>query len=144
MTLVIRTLQGEKVGVIGNGHKAGSLHLFKQRAWDFDIMDAHDEPRFRVRRLPGQLDTTAEVYERGDATDDANWRKMGQIATKETYSMSLRHLAHALYEVQENGLCDKPFARVGNHPRQRAFRYWHNKQAVAHLQEIVLPYVDRS
>lgn len=76
-TLLISTLQGQKVGTIGNGRKAGSKRLFKQRPWEFDFLDAHDEPRFRLRRLPGSQKTTAEVYERGDAPGDANWRKMG-------------------------------------------------------------------
>lgn len=138
-TLLISTLQGQKVGTIGNGRKAGSKRLFKQRPWEFDFLDAHDEPRFRLRRLPGSQKTTAEVYERGDAPGDANWRKMGQIAVDGTDPWDFEYrVSYTLFEVETDGLCREPFARTVSHALTDQFCFQHNNQLVASQQEIPL------
>lgn len=141
-TLLLSTVQGEKLGSIGNGRKAGAFHLFKKRPLEFDIMDAQGRPLFRTRRVPNERHTDALVYERRNGPNGTAWHQIGQILVRSRSPRGFGYeVSYTLYEIHADGHYYEPFATIESNPFTHKFRFLHDARVVANMQQVDWSYV---
>lgn len=131
-SLLITTLQGERLGTIGNGHKSSQFQLFKQRPWEFDVLDSDDQPLFQIRRLSAGRFASADVYERRDK----EWHKIGRIAVEGPNARrETTDATYAVLEKRADSQAEVPFA-IARRAHKNRFLFHQNDMVVAGVQEI--------
>ncbi|WFC96978.1 hypothetical protein MBRA1_003644 [Malassezia brasiliensis] len=141
-TLLLSTIHGKRLGFIGNGRKAGAFHLFKKRPLEFDIMDAEGRPRYRIRRMPNERHTDAQVYERRTGPNGPAWHQIGQIVVRSRSPRGFGYeVSYTLYEIHADGLYYEPFATTESNPFTHKFRFLQDARVVANMQQVDWAYV---
>lgn len=136
-SLLITTLQGERVGSIGNGRKSAQFQLFKQRPWEFDVMDGDDQPLYQIRRLSAGRFASADVLERRNN----EWHKIGRVAVEgPSARRETTDATYTLYEKHADGQPERAVATARRASKNR-FLFHQHDIVVAGVQEIDKAYV---
>lgn len=139
-SLLITTLQGERLGTIGNGHKSSQFQLFKQRPWEFDVLDSDDQPLFQIRRLSAGRFASADVFERRNK----EWHKIGRIAVEGPNARrETTDATYAVIEKRADSQAEVPLA-IARRAHKNRFLFHQNDMVVAGVQEIDKAYVARA
>ncbi|KAI3618538.1 hypothetical protein CBS9595_002901 [Malassezia furfur] len=138
-SLLITTLQGERVGSIGNGRKSAQFQLFKQRPWEFDVMDGDDQPLYQIRRLSAGRFASADVLERRNN----EWHKIGRVAVEgPSARRETTDATYTLYEKHADGQPERAVATARRASKNRFLRYGfpnHTTNYVVSLQSSPAP-----
>ncbi|KAI3623040.1 hypothetical protein CBS14141_004373 [Malassezia furfur] len=136
-SLLITTLQGKRLGTIGNGHKSSQFQLFKQRPWEFDVLDSDDQPLFQIRRLSAGRFASADVYERRDK----EWHKIGRIAVEGPNARrETTDATYAVLEKRADSQAEVPFAIARRAHKNRRYGFPnHTTNYVVSLQTSAAP-----